>query len=431
MKANVFYPTKVYTKCVGLFEVHGSLLLIGPHGSGKTSIAVNLLSKKIGTNLNGKKCNVVVCKSIEEVYGKLDDNTVTFVLLDDALDQYAYLPSLLERDEEVYESLKRCIDNGKLRLICTVNDATWKNFSNKLSKHPLFWKELQIELSEKSVDRNEKFEILKKHLNYQRFIITQKKKEENLKKVDKRHDNSSTIVIAEDTLKSWAKKAKVRGGVGVPLLFDLLSTNRHLFASVDNVLSDSLENTLKMRISFLRKDSTGPKDKDYAILLTFAALNGGKVSLEDFTTRESKYVDLCSKMGCSAKNKEEIEGLLNTHEMEGFLYPLKDGWYIFHHTILTALILSQTAIDFEAFVMEHAELNVLFWMLQPRKAKTQVPFTVSLNEKSLSALVKRISQEEPNTIAKWQSHVVMQNEKLQRELKEAVQVDKAAETQKK
>lgn len=420
MKANVFYPTKVFTKCIGLFEVHGILTFVGSHGSGKTTSAVNLLSKKVGTQINGKKCVVVVCKSVEEVEGNLDDNSVTYVLLDDGLEQYAYQPTQLKVHKEVFTRLKKCIDEGKLRLICTVTDTTWRNCAKEIGDCPLFHKDFVVELTEKVLDKNEKIEILKKHLAYNKFNVTQKKKEENLKKVDKRHAENSLIVIHENTLQNWAKKAKVKGGIGIPLLFDMMCVNKHLFASADNVISDSLENILKMRIDFHAKGSTSPDSKDYVCLLLFAAFFGGKVSLGDFRKKECSkrkeeaYVDICSKKGCSVKEENDIGELLRSDELSGFFYPLRDA-YIFHHKVLTPLLLSMIAKENEVLVLKHAELDVLLKVLQPQKSRYS--FSVTVSEKALlSELIPRIWKEAPNDIAKWKQHVVMQSEKLKKQL---------------
>eukprot|EP00105_Crassostrea_gigas_P026897 XP_011448024.1 PREDICTED: uncharacterized protein LOC105342697 isoform X2 [Crassostrea gigas] len=426
LKANVFYPTKVFTKCIGLFEVHGILTFVGPHGSGKTTNAVNLLSKKVGTQINGKNCVVEVCESVEEVESKVVEGCVTFVLLDDVLDQYAYQPALLKAHKEKFTDLKKIIDEGKLRLICTVTDTTWRNCAKEIGDCPMFQKDLVVELTEKVLDKDEKMEILKKHLAYNKFNVTQKKKEENLKKVDKRNASNSSITIYEKTLQNWAKKAKGKAGIGSPLLFDLMCVNKHLFASADNLLSDSFENILKMRIDFQAKQSTGQNSKDFVCLLLFAAFFGGKISLRDFRKKECSkikedaYVNICSKKGCSAKGENDIGELLRSDELSGFFYPLKDC-YVFHHKILTPLLLSMTAQEDEILVLKHAELDVLFKVLQPQKSK--YPFAVTVSEKALlSDLIPRI-WEAPNVIAKWKRHVVMQSEKLKKQLENPPSLD--------
>ncbi|XP_062579168.1 uncharacterized protein LOC134241095 [Saccostrea cucullata] len=418
LSANVFTPTKIFTKSVGLFEVHGNLLLIGPHGSGKTTIAVNLLNKKVNTTSNGKRCFVEVCNSVEEIASKMDESTVTYVLLDDAMEQYAYQESLLDSHLEMYQDYMRLIEAGQLRIICTVTDTTWNTFSSKLLQCPFFSKEFQIELNDKTIDKHEKEEILKKHLQFNKFVLTKKKKDENLKKIDKHHADSSQIVISEDTIRSWVKKAKTRNGIGPPLLFDLISTNRFLFVNAGMAISDSLEEVLKMRITHLRKDSTGPLDKDFASLLIFAAFTGGKVSVQDFVDKELMYVGICSKVGCSKKGDKEIEGFLNMHEMLGYLYPLRDC-YVFHHKVLTTLILSVMMKDSEEFVLQHADLNVLYRTLQPQKSK--YPVCVKVNEKSLASLADRICKETPDVIGKWQKHVIMQSEKIKKRLVKAIE----------
>lgn len=419
MKASVFYPTRVYTKCIGLFEVHGILTFVGPHGSGKTTNAVDILSKKVGTRVNDKKCVVVVCKSVDEVEGKLDDSNVTYVLLDDGLEQYAYQPTLLKVHKEKFTKLKTYLDEGKLRLICTMTDTTWKNCVKEIGDCPLFHKDFVVELTEKALEKQEKIGILKKHLAYNKFNVTQKKKEDNLKTVDKRHANNSSITIHEKTVLNWAKKAKAKGGIGIPLLFDMMCVNRHLFASADNVISDNLENILKMRIEFHAKSSTGSDSKDYVCLLLFAALFGGKVSLEDFRKKECSkrkedaYVDICSKKGCKIRPENDIGELLRSDELSGYFYPLRDS-YIFHHKFLTPLLLSMTAKENETLVLKNAELDVLFKVLQPQKSK--YPFAVTVSEKALlSDLIPRI-WEAPEVIGKWKQHVVMQSEKLKKQL---------------
>lgn len=418
MKANVFYPTKVFTKCIGLFEVHGILTFVGPHGSGKTTNAVDILSKKIGTQINGKNCVVEVCESVENVESKVVEGCVTCVLLDDGLEQYAYQPTLLKVHKEEFTKLKTYIDEGKLRLICTVTDTTWKNCAKEIGDWPLFHKDFVVELTEKALEKQEKIEILKKHLAYNKFNVTQKKKEENLKTVDKRHANNSSITIHEKTLENWAKKAKAKGGIGIPLLFDMMCVNRHLFASADNVISDSLENVLKMRIGFLAKDSTGPNSKDFVCLLLFAAFFGGKISLEDFRKKGDKrkeevYVSICSSKGCSRKEENKIGELLGSNELSGFFYPLGDT-YVFHHKVLTPLLLSIIAKEDEVLILKHAELDVLLKVLQPQKSK--YPFAVTVSENALlSDLIPRI-WEAPEVIGKWKQHVVMQSGKLKKQL---------------
>lgn len=428
MKANVFYPTKVFTKCIGLFEVHGILTFVGPHGSGKTTSAVNLLSKKVGTQIHGKNCVVEVCESIEDVESKVIEGFVTCVLLDDVLDQYAYQPALLKAHKEKFTVLKKSIDEGKLRLICTVTDTTWRNCAKEIGDCPLFHKDFVVELTEKVLEKEEKLEILKKHLAYNKFNVTQKKKEENLRSIDKRHADNSSIIIYEKTLQNWAKKAKGKAGIGSPLLFDLMCVNKHLFASADNLLSDSFENILKMRIEFQAKDSTGPNSKDYVCLLLFAAFFGGKVSLGDFRKKECSkrkedaYVDICSKKGCSVKGENEIGEFLRSDELRGFFYPLRDA-YIFHHKVLTPLLLSMIAKENEVLVLKHAELDVLLKVLQPQKSK--YPFSVTVSEKALlSELIPRIWKEAPNNITKWKQHVVMQSEKLKKQLENPPSSDK-------
>lgn len=427
LKANVFYPTKVFTKCIGLFEVHGILTFVGPHGSGKTTSAVNLLSKKEGTQISGKKCAVEVCESVEEVESKVVEGSVTCVLLDDVLDQYAYQPALLKAHKEKFTELKKFIDEGKLRLICTVTDTTWRNCAKEIGDCPLFHKDFVVELTEKVLEKQEKLDILKKHLAYNKFNVTQKKQEENLKSVDKRHGDNSSIIICDKTLQSWAKKAKVKGGIGIPLLFDMMCVNKHLFASADTLLSDSLENVLKMRIDFHAKGSTGPNSKDFVCLLLFAAFFGGKVSLGDFRKKEGNkrkeevYVSICSKKGCSIKEENEIGELLKSDELSGFFYPLGDS-YIFHHKVLTPLLLSIIAKEDEVLVLKHAELHVLFKVLQPQKSK--YPFSVTVSEKALlSELIPRIWKKPPSDIAKWKEHVVMQSEKLKKQLENPPSLD--------
>lgn len=398
--------------------MHGILTFVGPHGSGKTTSAVNLLSKKEGTQINGKNCVVEVCESVEEVESKVVEGCVTFVLLDDVLDQYAYQPALLKSHKEKFTDLKKFIDEGKLRLICTVTDTTWKNCAKEIGDCPLFHKDFVVELTEKVLDRPEKIQILKKHLAYNKYNVTQKKNEENLKSVDKRHGDNSLININEKTLQNWAKKAKVKGGIGIPLLFDMMLVNKHLFASADTLLSDSLENVLKMRIDFLAKDSTGPNSKDFVCLLLFAAFFGGKISLEDFRKKGDKrkeevYVSICSRKGCSIKEENKIGELLRSDELSGFFYPLEDA-YVFHHKVLTPLLLSIIAKEDEVLVLKHAELDVLLKVLQPQKSK--YPFAVTVSENALlSDLIPRI-WEAPEVIGKWKRHVVMQSEKLKKQL---------------
>lgn len=418
LTANVFYPTKVYTKCIGLFEVHGILTFVGPHGSGKTTSAVNLLSKKEGTQINGKKCVVEICESVEEVGSKMVEGSVTCVLLDDVLEQYAFQPTLLKAHKVIFAELKKSIDEGRLQLICTVTDTTWRNCAKEIGDCPLFHKDFVVELSEKVLDKPEKVQILKKHLAYNKFNVTQKKKEENLKS-EKRNPDNSLIIINEKTLQNWAKKAKVKGGIGIPLLFDMMCVNKHLFASADTLLSDSLENVLKMRIDFDAKDSTGPNSKDFVCLLLFAAFSGGKISLEDFRKKGDKrkeevYVSICSRKGCSIKEENKIGELLRSDELSGFFYPLGDA-YVFHHKVLTPLLLSMIAKEDEVLVLKHAELDVLFKVLQPQKSK--YPFAVTVSENALlSELIPRIWKEPLNAIAKWKQHVVMQSEKLKKQL---------------
>lgn len=189
--------------------------------------------------------------------------------------------------------------------------------------------------------------------------------------------------------------------------------NKHLFASVDTVLKDSLESILNLRILHLWKDSKGPNDKDCACLLLFAAFKGGKVATSDLKNEEGLYVEICSKIGCSKKEKKEIETILGSDMMAGFFYPL-DHSYIFHHDILTRLVLLAFAKDQEELILEHAEMNVLSKILQPQKSK--IPLSLVVNEKALlSILIPRILKK--NAVAEWTNHVAMQTEKLRKELK--------------
>ncbi|XP_078332163.1 uncharacterized protein LOC111134856 isoform X2 [Crassostrea virginica] len=417
-----FFPTRAYTKCIGLFEVNGNLTLVGPHGSGKTMIAVSLLNKMISTMRNGKKCIVDVCSSVEEVESKVVDNMVSCVLLEDGFEKYSYQPGLLKNNEEIFGSLSKLIDEGKLCLICTVTDTIWKTNAKVFNNCPLFKKDLVIELSEKTftLNEHEKIEILKKHLSYEKFHIVSKPKEENLSEVNKRMDDASLISISEKTLKKWAKKARVKGGIGIPLLFDLMSVNRHLFASADTLLGDSLESVLKMRITHLWKETKEQVHKDYVALLAFTACSGGRVSIKDFEKgkEDKKYVGICSRIGCSKKLQDEVDLMLKSKEMHGFLHPLGPDSYIFHHKILTPLVLSVFTKDNASLVAEHADLDVLFKVLQPLKAK--YPMSVSLSEEALIALISRICTEKPDDIDKWKQHVVMQTGKLQKAFEKAL-----------
>lgn len=417
-----FFPTKVYTKCIGLFEVNGNLTLVGPHGSGKTMIAVSLLNKMISTTRNGKKCTVDVCSSVEEVRSKVVDNMVSCVLLEDGFEKYSYQPGLLKNDEVIFGSLSKLIEEGKLCLICTVTDTIWKTNAKVFNNYPLFKKDLVVELTEKTckLDEHEKYEILRKHLSHEKFSITSKQKEENLSKVNKRVDKASSIIISEKTLKKWAKKATYKWGIGIPLLFDLMSVNRHFFALTDTFLGDSLESHLKMRITHLWKETTEQENKDYVALLALTACSGGRVSINDFeeSRNDEKYVGICSRIGCSKKPQSEVERMLKSNEMQGFLYPLGRDFYIFHHKILTPLMLSVFAKDNARLVAEHADLDVLFKVLQPPKAK--YPVSVSLTEEALIALISRICTEKPDDIAKWKQHVVMQTGKLPKAFEKAL-----------
>lgn len=99
--------------------------------------------------------------------------------------------------------------------------------------------------------------------------------------------------------------------------------------------------------------------------------------------------------------------------MSGYFYPLRDS-YIFHHKVLTPLLLSMIAKENEILVLKHAELDVLLKVLQPQKSK--YPFAVTVSEKALlSDLIPRI-WEAPEVIGKWKQHVVMQSEKLKKQL---------------
>lgn len=349
---------------------------------------------------------------MEEIDSKIDDRVVSCVLLDDVLEQYAYQPQLLNEHMPIFENLKKMIDNGQLCLICTITDTTWKNQWKVFDRCPLFKKELVIELNEKSFDKHEKFQILKMHLSYNKFGIVHKSKEENLGKVNKRQEEASSITISEDTLSKWVKKAKVKGGIGIPLLFDLMSVNRHLFASADTLLSDSLESVLKMRITHLLKETKELVNKDYVALLAFTACSGGRVSIDDFAKEENMYVGICSKIGSSNKRPKEIKDMFDSKEMQGFFHPLGADCYIFHHKILTPLVLSVFAKESASLVLEFAALNVLFKVLQSPKAK--YPTSVSLSEDELIALISRICTGKPDDIAKWKQHVVMQSNKLKK-----------------
>ncbi|XP_061178531.1 uncharacterized protein LOC133187182 [Saccostrea echinata] len=360
LEAGLFVDTEAYKEAVGKLEIHGCMTLIGPPGSGKTMTAIKLaIRKHRQKESSGKIVTFHFCKCLNDVHSLEIESEKPYVILDDFLEQYRYYPSKLSEDKKEFDEIfNKFIKPGLVRIIFTVQKQTWVKFLMKDLHPELFGSNVLVDLMEKDLTPKEmkrkKERMLRGHLGISHVSITVKKSEENL-------NPSNATIICENTIRKIASGLKADPAFSVPVVIDLMCANRYFLKNHSHIISDTFKTTLKIHVKKWMESNEEEDKKSFCIVL-FAALCGGRISLDDFYshTKGKIYTNVCKKFSMQKIMKNQIETMMKENvRISGFLYQVEnsDMYMLYHDSLLDSFLVY--ACEDEDFFIENVNIEYL------------------------------------------------------------------------
>ena len=146
--------TRAYTKAQEIMLQLGWVVVKGIPGSGKTSLALNILSSQHNRLVNNKKCRTKVLSSFYEVMTlNPEAEALTLILLDGVVERWDYLPGIIDDDLKMLtylynNHLNFQRDKRSVNAILTMSDHVWDLYhKDKLQHHPLMDNKHVIDLN--------------------------------------------------------------------------------------------------------------------------------------------------------------------------------------------------------------------------------------------------------------------------------------------
>ncbi|XP_062587005.1 uncharacterized protein LOC134248610 [Saccostrea cucullata] len=357
LENKVFCRPESYEHAVGILSTKGHITLIGPPGSGKTFMAVQLARQLCGK----EKTQMVFCKTLHEITAlpKLE-NACLYVIMDGWLDQYMYYPSKVKEDKQLFDHIfDDCINYKTVRIIFTVQEDRWKAYGNRLSNQKMFWRESLFFINNKSFSNEVVQSMIIHHLQYHEtredsMRTKTKSDEENLTNEKRNKEKIIKQAIAEDL-----KRDKE---FSLPLVIDLLCANNLLVPKRAKVTKHGFSKILQ---KFLQKWLTDESkdEKDSFTIFLFTALQGGKVTLHDFSSKVVRptYENVCKEYKSECREDiESIEGLLRQNgRLMSCLYEENDVFVFRHDSLLCFVLQFLTETKNANFLIQNADLEIL------------------------------------------------------------------------
>ncbi|XP_062578231.1 uncharacterized protein LOC134240146 [Saccostrea cucullata] len=423
LENKVFCRPECYEDAVGFLSTKGHITLIGPPGSGKTSMAVQLARQ-----LCGKKelSQLKFCETLHELTALPETgNTFLYIIMDDWIDRYMYYPSKFKEDTKLFDHIfEDCLKNKRIRIIFTVQDDRWNAYRDLLSDQKLFCQDSLFFIKNKSFSKEVLQHMIKNHLQYHEtkevsMNTRTKSDEEKLAKERRNQRNEIKHAVAKDV--------KSDEDFSLPVIIDLICANRFLVPGKTIFFRDEFSKILR---TFLHNWLTciSKDDKNSFCILMFAALQGGKVKLGDFTSKVIRpiYENVCKEYGSEClKDIERIEVLLWQNEgLKGCLYQENDLFVFCHDSLLCFVLKFLTETTNANFLIRIADIEILLkrcWIkesivkIYEDSAKGLMPNdpvgTVIIPIDAIKDLAKRIHEDMSKgySIPDWSQHVFMEH----------------------
>ncbi|XP_062571136.1 uncharacterized protein LOC134233159 [Saccostrea cucullata] len=419
LENKVFCRPESYEDAVGFLSTNCHITLIGPPGSGKTFMAVQLARQ-----LCGKKelSQLKFCETLQELTALPESgNTYLYIIMDDWIDRYMYYPPKFKEDTKLFDHIfEDCLKNKRMRIIFTVQEDRWNAYGDLLSDQKLFCQDSLFFINNKSFSKEVLQHMIKNHLQYHETkevsMNTRTESEEENLAMEKRNKSN-------EIKQAFAKDLKSDQDFSLPVMIDLICANRFLVPGKTIFFKDEFSKILQ---TFIQNWLTciSNDDKNSFCILMFAALHGGKVKLGDFTSKvfHPIYENVCKEYGSEClRDIERIEVLLRQNErLKGCLYQENDLFVFRHDSLLCFVLKFLTETKDASFLIRNADIEILLkrcWIKESivkifeDSAKSLMPNdpvgTVIIPINSIKDLAKRIYTDmmEGYSIPDWSQHV--------------------------
>ncbi|XP_061195699.1 uncharacterized protein LOC133203919 [Saccostrea echinata] len=412
---NTFHETEEFSTSYKYLLKFGSVAIVGPKGSGKSSIAIKILKILDRTVLNGKTCVSRFTFSVQGIEDGGGEQCVTILYLCDVLEDINFHPTHFKEVISAFNVLYNTyVSKGSMFVVLTVNEGTWEKYLELERTHPfkcmLFPDSRCVRMG---ITEKQSIEILRNHLLNQGFKIINcnskcKSTQSNLIRCDWELSDEYMSLLAPE-LAQVAKKE----GIRFHTISQMISLNKKLFEKRRDILYNGFFDTFQNFLYEMRFSSDS-RHQDVFCILVFVVFNGGIVFLNQFVERTVLYESICRFFSNAPRSLREIETLLDC-EMKSYVYTLHGHCYALQNNILVDVILSICTKDkkSQAFFVEHCCWTLLLSRVRRHSCSESSPFVVKVHPAIYPRLVQRLVSEvklEKTMLTLICDHVIMESE---------------------
>ncbi|XP_062579024.1 uncharacterized protein LOC134240926 [Saccostrea cucullata] len=412
---NTFHETEEFSTSYNYLLKFGSVAIVGPKGSGKSSIAIKILKNLDRTVLNGKTCVSRFTFSVEGIEDISGEQCITILYLCDVLEDINFQPThfkkVISAFNELYHSY---ISKGSMFVVMTVTEGSWEKYLELERTYPfkcmLFPHSRCVQMG---ITEKHSIEVLRNHLLNQGFkIINANSKsnstQSNVKRCEWELSDEYMSLLAPE-LADVAKKE----GIGFHTICQMISLNKKLFEKRRDILYNGFFETFR-KLLFEMRSSWDSRQQDAFCILVFIVFNGGIVFLNQFVEKTLLYENICRFFSNAPRSVKEIETLLDC-EMKSFVYTLHGHCYALQNNVLVDVILSVCTKDkkSQAFFVANCCWTLLFSRVRRQSCRESLPFVVKVHPAIYPCLVQRFVSEvnrETTMLTMICDHVIMESE---------------------
>lgn len=374
-----------------LQETH-ILFLSGKEGSGKTTMAVNLMKKLRQKLLNREEdFYSVEVNDNADLKVALNENRKMIIFIDDPFGKSNFRNNDFEDWEKYFEELKIKKKDKSIYFICSIRNNVLKECEEKLKKYEIFNKDTLINLSSEkwSLTQGEKW-----------YMIDAFCKDSGIKIS---HDSDQDLMV--ENVGDFNRPAMIHGKVvgsishtdpviGFPQSCNLFFRDVNIFKTGLSFFKNAREN-LKKEISNLYSRSKYTK-KIFATMVMML-INGGKIDFDKMRREDIKIKHICDSLDIKLKTID----MKNTLQEDKYFVEISPNTYGFsHETILESILLSLAEEEeWQELILKFASDDIIVEFVRsdgysPIEDEVHMKLKKDLDEKFLERLIDIYSKEE-------------------------------------
>ena len=147
-----------------MMKSQGTVAVIGPAGSGKTSVGYSIISSLMNKKVRQKKCTCRIISRIGDWEEASNPRKITILFFDSCFENWHSMPTTIDDDMKSLACLQdELIQKKDVLAIFTFRPYTWDRYCSKLREHVEISEDCILSLNDESFSEDEKINILARH----------------------------------------------------------------------------------------------------------------------------------------------------------------------------------------------------------------------------------------------------------------------------